>query len=233
MSPPRVTRAVLAWAGAGSFALSLLYCGFSYGVRMGQRVELGSSLQPIVVNLALFTAFALHHSAFARSGLKAWVARRAGTDLERPIYVWIASLLLIAVCAAWQPVPGVLWTTPAWLHWLLRLVQLAGVWLTLRSVRLIDVWVLAGVRAPALPTETSFTTRGPYGVVRHPIYSAWLLLVWASPEMTATQAVFAAASSAYLVLAIPLEERSLERCGGVAYRRYKAHVRWKLVPGVY
>ena len=30
-------------------------------------------------------------------------------ELERSIYTWAASLLFIAVCAAWQPVPGALY----------------------------------------------------------------------------------------------------------------------------
>jgi protein-S-isoprenylcysteine O-methyltransferase Ste14 len=40
-------------------------------------------------------------------------------------------------------------------------------------------------------------------------------------------------TSAYLIVAIPWEERSLERSFGEAYRRYKAEVRWRLVPFVY
>ena len=30
-------------------------------------------------------------------------------SLERSTYIWIASLLLIAVCALWTPVPDVAW----------------------------------------------------------------------------------------------------------------------------
>ena len=42
----------------------------------------------------------------ARTGAKAWVARVVGADLERSVYVWIASLLYLAVCLLWQPLPG-------------------------------------------------------------------------------------------------------------------------------
>ena len=52
---------------------------------------------------------------------------------------------------------------------------------------------------------------GPYGWVRHPIYSGWFLVVFAVPVMTATQLVFAAVSSAYLVIGMVFEERSLLR----------------------
>ena len=54
--------------------------------------------------------------------------------LERSFYVWIASLLFIAVCALWRPVPGVAWQVdgPCVLGDCVA-VQVAGVWLTLRS----------------------------------------------------------------------------------------------------
>jgi len=45
--------------------------------------------------------------------------------------------------------------------------------------------------------------------------------------------VFAAVSCAYLVAAIPYEERSLRHASSGAYDRYIAQVRWKLVPGLY
>jgi protein-S-isoprenylcysteine O-methyltransferase Ste14 len=69
--------------------------------------------------------------------------------------------------------------------------------------------------------------------VRHPIYSGWLLLVFAVPTMTMTRAVFAVVSSVYLLLAIPFEERSLRTASDGAYRRYMQQVRWKLIPGIY
>ena len=51
--------------------------------------------------------------------------------------------------------------------------------------------------------------------------------------MTADRFVFAVMSTSYLVVAIPWEERSLERAFGEAYRRYKARVRWRVIPFIY
>jgi len=78
-----------------------------------------------------------------------------------------------------------------------------------------------------------FKTSGPYGWVRHPIYSGWFLFVFAVPTMTMTQFVFAVTSSAYLLIAIPLEERSLRRSSAGAYDHYMQQVRWKLLPHVF
>ena len=49
----------------------------------------------------------------ARTGAKAWITRLVPPDLERSLYVWIASVLFLAVCWLWQPLPGVIWETPA------------------------------------------------------------------------------------------------------------------------
>jgi protein-S-isoprenylcysteine O-methyltransferase Ste14 len=71
------------------------------------------------------------------------------------------------------------------------------------------------------------------GVVRHPIYLGWFLMVWPTPLMTGGRLTFAAISSFYLLIAIPWEERSLEQQHGEAYLRYTRQVRWRVIPGLY
>jgi protein-S-isoprenylcysteine O-methyltransferase Ste14 len=83
------------------------------------------------------------------------------------------------------------------------------------------------------PAPLEFKAAGPYGWVRHPIYSGWFLMVFAVAVMTQTQFVFAATSSVYLLIAIPFEERSLRRSSSGAYDRYMREVPWKLVPRVF
>jgi protein-S-isoprenylcysteine O-methyltransferase Ste14 len=205
------------------------------------------SIAAIIFDVVLFTLFALHHSLFARDVVRKRVTRMVGA-LERSTYVWIASGLFIAVCAWWRPLGGVAWRIdqPA-IAWVLYAAQLVGVWLTLRSAFMIDVLELAGIAqvqdagragsgAPGEPDRArpaEFKTSGPYGWVRHPIYSGWFLLVFCVPIMTMTRLVFAVTSSVYLLVAIPLEERSLRESTSGAYDRYMRQVRWKLVPHVF
>jgi methanethiol S-methyltransferase len=195
----------------------------------------GAVRAALLWNVSSFTVFALHHSILARSGLKPLVVRLVSPALERPVYVWVASVLFYWVCWSWRPVPGVVWFAGAW--WpLLCAVQLAGIVLSVRSARRLGLVDLSGIReasGQARPSPATVTTEGLYRFVRHPIYFGWLLIVWPTPEMTGTRLVFAATSSLYLVIAIWFEERDLALNLGAAYEQYCRQVPWKLIPYVY
>jgi methanethiol S-methyltransferase len=229
-------RGVRPWALAGGllFVVSLGYCLFAYAITFGRIADGPRRAGDMLWNLALFTAFALHHSLFARRPVRRAIARAMPPDLERPFYVAVASVLLIVACWSWRPIPGVAWRLEGPAQWLAYVVQAAGVWLTARSAAILGVGELAGL-TPSVPDsggQLEFKTIGPYGWVRHPIYSAWCLIVLAAPVMTATRLEFALVSTFYLVVAIPFEERTLAAHAD-GYTRYQARVRWRLVPGLY
>ena len=143
----------------------------------------------------------------------------------------MASSLLFVSCWLWQPVGESLYHV-AWplaaAGWGLQLV---GLWLTVQGVRAIDPLELAGIRtATVLPP---LRVSGVYGIVRHPLYLGWLLMVFGAPVMTGDRLTFAIVSSSYLVIAIPLEERLLLATVGDGYRSYRQQVRWRLIPFIY
>ena len=227
-------RKAFAWTGALLFLLSLLSFAVVYGWRLGTPApETGSTVRDAIDNVVLFTIFALHHSIMARTGAKAWLTRVVPPDLERAVYVWIASVLFLAVCWLWQPLPGMIWQTNGVWFWLLSAIQLAGVLLTLRAAGMVGVWELAGVRQPDPRAAIEFRAAGPFAIVRHPIYLGWLLIVFATPEMTTSRLLFAGISSAYLVAAIPWEERSLLDAFPEKYGAYQRAMRWRLIPGIW
>jgi protein-S-isoprenylcysteine O-methyltransferase Ste14 len=78
-----------------------------------------------------------------------------------------------------------------------------------------------------------FTTTGLFGFVRHPIYLAWILMVFAVHPMTNSRLLFAVISTVYLIVAIPLEEASLVEAFGDKYRAYQQQVRSRLLPGIW
>jgi protein-S-isoprenylcysteine O-methyltransferase Ste14 len=242
-----------AWAGAGAFVLSLSYFLYSSWIVFGRVVDGQSDASAVVWNTALFSAFALHHSVFAREPIRRRLTLRF-PHLERSIYVWVASVLFIVVCWQWRPVGGVLWDLNGLARLAATVVHAGGILLSVYSAALIDVFELAGLKLNAqrpmpnaqprptpdsqrLPTPNAqpeeFKTTGPYGWVRHPIYLGWFLLVFAVGTMTMTRFVFAVVSCAYIVVAIPFEERSIRASSEGAYERYMRRVPRKLVPGLY
>jgi protein-S-isoprenylcysteine O-methyltransferase Ste14 len=236
----RTVGILVAWLGGALFAASLIYAGHAYETRFGPMPAAAASsasvLPPALADLLLFTVFALHHSVFARTGAKAWLRRVIPAEYERTAYVWIASALFIVVCRAWQPVPGTLWAATGLTAVVLTGAQVVGVVLTIAASGQLDVLALAGIRqasASAGSRQPRLVARGYYRFVRHPIYFAWLWLVWPTPVMTGTRFAFAVISTAYLAAAIPFEERALRREFGDDYGRYMRQVRWRMLPGVY
>ena len=192
----------------------------------------GSTVSDAIANVVLFTVFALHHSVMARTGAKRWITRVVPRDLERSVYVWISSVLFLGVCLMWQPLPGVVWHTYS-PGLFLYLLQFVGVVLNISAARIVGVRELAGLRQPDANRSIEFTTSGPFGLVRHPIYFGWVLMVFAHPVMTTGRLQFAIVSTLYLAIAIPYEEASLLDAYGDKYRDYQSRMPWRLIPGLW
>ena len=244
MSPNQSSAGAIAFALGGGvvFIASLVYFVAVYmglpGPFTAPAQGGSATVASALIDVALFSAFALHHSLFARLGFKAFITRVAPPAMERSIYVWISSLLFLIVAASWQPVTGAVWhvemSSPA--MYVLIALQLVGVVAAVRTARRLDVLALAGVRqvfAGRGGSMHGLETTGPYAFVRHPIYFAWLLFVWPVPLMSGTRFIFAAVSTIYLVIATPFEERDLTRAFGAEYESYARRVRWRILPGVF
>jgi protein-S-isoprenylcysteine O-methyltransferase Ste14 len=231
--------AAISWLGAAAFVASLGWSLYCYLMVWGVPAPPGPMTRPALIDVALFSVFALHHSAFARTGLKVRVVRLVPAELERSLYTWISSVLFVIVCTLWQPVPGVLYRLEGLAAIPGYVLQAAGVVLTLQAGASMDFLDLAGVRQIQSagrgkpPAHVALQTTGLYGFVRHPLYFAWAIFVFGSPVMTATRFAFALVSTAYLAIAIHWEERSLVSLFGNAYEQYRQRVRWRMLPFVY
>ena len=221
---------VFVWLGGALFAASLGLCAWTYGVVLGREYP-PAGWPALAADTALVTVFAFHHSLFARERVKAWLARGVAAGLLRSVYVWIASLLLVLVCLAWRPIGGGIYAVTGVGAVMLAAVQLLGLWITAHGVARIDPLELAGIH-PAAQSQGLQVT-GPYRWVRHPLYLGWLLMVFGTAHMTRDRLAFAAITSAYLIVAIPWEERSLRRAFGDDYARYMRDVKWRMIPFIY
>ena len=225
---------LVAWLGGLAFVASLGYLVYFYAVVLGAPAGPHDLFTPALLDAALFSAFALHHSLFARARVKTAMARWVSPDNERTVYVWVSSILLFVLCLAWRPMPGVVYEVEGVWRVVFYGVQAVGLALTVRGAGVIDPLELAGIRqASARESAQTIRVVGPFRMVRHPIYLGWMLMVFGAPTMTANRVWFAVLSSAYLILAIPWEERSLVAAHGDQYRAYQRQVRWRVIPGIW
>ena len=176
----------------------------------------GTLLAALLIDLGLLGLFALQHSVMARPAFKRWWTNIVPTAAERSTYTLFSSLALILLFVFWQPIGGVVWQVDSPVGRVLLYAGFAFGWaLVLVSTFLINHFDLFGLRQvwlnllrkPYTPVE--FRTPLPYRVVRHPLYVGWFFAFWCTPTMTVTHLVFAIATTAYILIAIQLEEHDL------------------------
>ena len=186
--------------------------------------------QALLINLGLLGIFAIQHSVMARPVFKRWITKFIPQTMERSTYTLLSSLALIALFAFWEPMGGLVWDIENPFGAALMYAGFAFGWLlVLVCTFLINHFDLFGLRQvwlnfrnkPYTPLE--FKLPYAYQIVRHPMYVGWFFAFWCTPMMTIAHLAFALATSAYILIAIQLEERDLLEAHP-EYREYRKHV---------
>ncbi|MBS0487333.1 MAG: isoprenylcysteine carboxylmethyltransferase family protein [Proteobacteria bacterium] len=221
------------------FLATFLYAiGFVGGIVVPKGIDSAPSDDfgtALLIDAILLGVFAVQHSVMARPAFKRWWTRIVPAAVERSTYVLFASLALILLFWQWQPLGGTVWhveNQPRRILWVLFALG----WLdVLVCTFLIDHFELFGLRqvyanlkrAPMPPVK--FVEPWLYKSVRHPMMIGFFFAFWATPHMTLTHLVFAIATTAYILIALQLEEHDLAASLGEPYRDYQRRVRM-LVP---
>lgn len=191
----------------------------------------GSPWAAIALDTLLILAFVVPHSVMARPGFKRWWTQYVPQPIERSTYVLVSCVLMGLLLWQWRPIGGVVWdvTNPAG-YLALRALFFIGVLVVPGVSLLINHFDLFGTRQVWLHlrgkaySHPPFRTPLVYRFIRHPLYIGWMIMFWASPTMTAAHLLFAVLNTAYMLAAIPFEERDLIAEHGESYAEYRRQV---------
>ena len=217
------------------FFVTFLYAiGFVGNLVVPKSIDTGARVpfnEALLVNVVLLGIFALQHSVMARPGFKKWWTRFVPQPVERSTYVLLASGALILLFWQWRPITTVVWSIDNLVgSYILWAIFFLG-WITvLVGTSLINHFDLFGLRQVYLYqrgqqyTELGFRTPFLYKIVRHPIMLGFIMAFWATPRMTFGHFLFSIATTAYILIAIQLEERDIVSIHGTAYEEYRKQV---------
>jgi len=221
----------------GSTSYVIFFATFLYAIGFVGNFAVPKSLDAaatdpwttaLAVDLALLTLFALQHSVMARRGFKRRLTRYIPAVIERSTYVLASSVALLLLFWQWRPLGGVIWDVEGPLGRGLLYGGFAFGWgLVLYTTFVINHFDLFGLRQVwrhlqgLEQTPLHFVTPWLYRIVRHPLYVGWFFAFWSTPTMTLTHLLFAVMTTAYILIAIRLEERDLmhEHPEYAAYRK--------------
>jgi len=109
-------------------------------------------------------------------------------------------------------------------------LQLAGLVVCVMSL------LVLGRSFGFVAADRGLVTRGPYAVVRHPVYASYLLIQsgYLLQSISLRNAVVMVLASGCNVGRVLMEERLLTGSSGSSgYGAYRRRVRWRLIPGLW
>jgi len=237
--PGAVARALTLVYGLGTY--TFFFCTFLYligflgnwvvpkGIDSGTPAT--SAGTAIAIDVLLLGLFALQHTIMARPSFKKVWTRWVPWHIERTTFVLLGTAILAFMAWQWRPLPEPVWRIENSLAAaLLAGISLAGWGIVFISTFLIDHFELFGLKQPVSYAlgrtleHPTFKERLFYKWVRHPLMLGFLIAFWATPAMSQGHLLFAIVTTAYVLIALQIEERTLVHLHGEQYRDYQQRV---------
>jgi protein-S-isoprenylcysteine O-methyltransferase Ste14 len=182
------------------------------------------SIFTILLSLLLWGAI---HSLLASLSFKSFLTKTFGNTLMRgyrlfynvfSFFTFLPVLYLVATLP-----DSTLYSIPAPISYGMLLGQGVAAALLVVGVLQTDTLYFVGLRQLIEEEKPAqFVTGGLYRFVRHPLYSAGLLFLWLSPQVTLNSLTLYIAATIYIFIGAYFEERKLVREFGEVYREYQS-----------
>ncbi|MCZ7401009.1 MAG: NnrU family protein [Candidatus Methanoperedens sp.] len=173
-----------------------------------------------------FLFFAVFHSILAMDHAKNKAEKLMGKGYRyyRLIYSVISFPLIIPAFLVWASASKsspLVYEIPGDLYPLVILVRLCALGMFIYAAIQTDVLEFIGIKREK---KKALITRGSYGIVRHPLYLAGILILITNMRMTQLDLLATLLISGYFVIGAFIEEKRLLSVYGEEYRQYKQQV---------
>jgi len=193
-----------------------------------------SSRTALAWNALLSLIFFLQHSIMVRRPVRARLSAVIPERYDGAFYAITSGLALAFFVVMYQREGPPLYVLHGLAHIMVTAASLFALAVFVWAIQALDTFDPFGLRpvrshlrggmttvnqATQLAAE-AFVVSGPFRWVRHPIYSAIVVFLWAAPQMNASRLELAVLWTAYIFTGAVLEERDLAAKFGAPYRRY-------------
>lgn len=173
-----------------------------------------------------FLFFAVIHSILAMDYTKNMAGKLLGKGFRyyRMIYSLVSIPLLAPAFMIWMTYSKstpVVYVIPHNLYPVVILVRLIALGMFGYAILQIDLLEFSGIKREK---KKVLLTGGAYGIVRHPFYSAGILILIAQMEMTKLDIIAALLVTGYFLAGAFIEEKRLLFVFGDEYRKYQKQV---------
>ena len=176
------------------------------------------------------------HSILASLTFKSLLGDTVGKSMMRGyrlFYNAFSFLTFLPILYLVQTLPDApLYAVSAPISYVMLLGQ--GLGLILLIVGVLQTDTLSFIGLSQLFTEeksSALVTKGLYRLVRHPLYTAGLMILWLSPTVSVNSFTLYVGATIYILVGAYFEERKLLREFGQAYAEYKSKIPM-LIPGL-
>ncbi len=184
----------------------------------------------LLMDAGLSLLFFIQHSVMIRKIFRRNVEKFLPKVYYPAVYTIASGAVLLILLIFWQKSSWVVGAAGGFYHWLLRILFFTAVPGFVWGMMALDYFDPFGIRQILLQMRNkSFKTvpiivKGPFKMVRHPLYFFALIAIWTAPVLTADRLLFNILWTIWIVIGATLEEKDLIEEFGDDYIEYRKKV---------